>query len=796
MVQRWQVGGRWLAWGVLVAAVLGGAAGRAQELTPEEQETLSPAAQRFRELARPDAAKKEAEKADRPPFEFYRSQVAPNDVVPYVKANHWVTATIDTRANLGGYEGSLRTTPVRLEDMPHEVIFGREVILLKEQTAALGFQAFIPPMAQERGELPVWLKRPDSLGVDGSTIVPVQFLRPHQMLIPVLGLNAGYYASWNWLQAAIPASGDRDQRSVDADRYYRFIIPQNPEKPLRLSGLALCWTAISHLIWDDLDPQLLDLGQQQALLDWMHWGGQLVVVAPTPNALAILRESFLGPYMPARATGESLAVSGEALTEYFSGFARPVWSQGPGAVGRPEWYGVSPEQEIGTGKIALMVNGLEPEPSAVVYRAGKSEDAAVLAVERRVGRGRLMVLGFNPHDRAIVGSGGYDDFVRRIILRRPAEPWQGADFAMLSGQRTSWLRLLGRDLGAVTPEEAERGEEVAIERHPPRDPVAAWTDDTALVSLSRRALEGATGITVPDRRFVLRLIGIYILCLVPLNWLVARFLFGRPELAWVFTPLLALGISLVIERAASYHVGYDLACDEIDLLELQAGYPRGYLTRFTSVYSSGRQSLTVSFPDDPAALALPMNLGSDRYRRGEDILRSSWESYPGPALRDFPVPPRSMTLCRAEQMIELPGDLSLVPGEDGTLRLINRTGLDLRGARLIEEEYPESSTPLGSIGQGQSVVVKRDLSSPAVLNGFWTDPEVFLDMLEQYSFEGPEDAGELRLVAWAETPYPGMSLSPLMDRHRGLTLVVAHLKYGPPPDPDQEPYLSAVKPGL
>ena len=47
------------------------------------------------------------------------------------------------------------------------------------------------------------------------------------------------------------------------------------EKP-PLSSHPLTWTTISHVVWDGLPPDILSVAQQQALLDWLHWGGQLI----------------------------------------------------------------------------------------------------------------------------------------------------------------------------------------------------------------------------------------------------------------------------------------------------------------------------------------------------------------------------------------------------------------------------------------------------------------------------------------------------------------------------------------
>ncbi|WP_410968805.1 hypothetical protein, partial [Salmonella sp. SAL4444] len=91
------------------------------------------------------------------------------------------------------------------------------------------------------------------------------------------------------------ASGNQDPLTIEKRRYYRLAIPQEPEKPL-VSTHSLTWTTTSHIIWDDFDPNALGPAQQRALVDWLHWGGQLIVVGGASRTLALLadRESFLG----------------------------------------------------------------------------------------------------------------------------------------------------------------------------------------------------------------------------------------------------------------------------------------------------------------------------------------------------------------------------------------------------------------------------------------------------------------------------------------------------------------------
>ena len=56
------------------------------------------------EKALQDRADKLKEK-QRPPIEFFRSQILPNDILPYLKANHWTMVGIELRANHDDYEG-------------------------------------------------------------------------------------------------------------------------------------------------------------------------------------------------------------------------------------------------------------------------------------------------------------------------------------------------------------------------------------------------------------------------------------------------------------------------------------------------------------------------------------------------------------------------------------------------------------------------------------------------------------------------------------------------------------------
>ena len=818
-----------LAMTLAVLAFADATTARAQLSTQSPEE-------RFQELTDLDklSDKLAEKKKDRPPFEFFQTQVAPFDTLPYYRPNHWFSMSVSLRSNATDYDGQIRTASdlngrpqLPLLDMPHAMSYRRDALLPKEQTVTRTLQIFETGPARR---LIFELSRPGAIRPDDGFEANLLRLEPHQMIVAVLADEPSNYNAWASMLATVPTSGDRDPAAIDRLRYYRFALPQTPDRP-NLAAHPLAWTTTSHLVWDGFNPETLGagpLGQQRAILDWLHWGGQIVVVAAGPN-VAPLRESFLGPYLPANPSGSGVSLTTPDLAGLSDAYRPPLpvnvieypygvdpTSQAPPA--RPARYG-PPVAIAPTSEQPLFVAGLEPRdlPGVVSYPIG-DPDGHVLAVEHRVGRGRVLMLAVNPFDPALVAWPGLDTLVRRLLLRRPEETWSGGDrsaFQVLSGPQLSWVRYVARDLGAHATEVGADPElpTLAGELTPPTEPVAAWSDSASQMPIEvRSTLEQASGITIPGRSFVLKVILAYIIALVPLNWFVCRYLARRRELAWIVAPLLAFGFAFGVERGAAYDVGFDSACDEVDVLEIQGGYGRGHLTRFASLYSSGRARYEIAYPDDPSALALPMR-AVERVR-GEASRYSTFQSTPIPALVDFPVEPRSLAMFRAEAMVELGGGLALDGGLDSG-KLINGTDLELRDAVLIDVEHdrrislgrlapwPRTEQELaakahevvldGDTGSVDGARVPSDATDSEASDISWADRETYLEILKTYRWTGPPEAGEFRLVAWTPGVHPGQRIEPAIDRHRGLRLVVAHLRFETP-DPDATPYYDPTDP--
>ena len=800
----------------------------------QAQETLNDQLKKV--LTDPEAMKALDKAKDLAPVELFKSQVLPNDVLPFLKPNHWATMAFELRSNAVDYNGSLETSGIHLEGGPLEVVYHRETSMTKGKRVRFTLPVMIPRIPKEIGVL---LKRPDTIREDEMWNVPLRLLEPHQMLVMVLtkGSNDGYNQITR-MRMNYPLSATHgDPIAIDRQRYYRFVLPDEPDQP-QLPTHPMAWTMISHIIWDGMAPETLSIAQQEAMLDWLHWGGQLIVVGSAGPSFEPLKKSFLGPYLPGESSGNNKLLTADDL----AAFSRKYHAPAPGinpedlledSQSYPEvWkrfgrrYNPDPSQLRVEKDKPLYLTGLTPKPGATSVAVG-SAGSPPIGVEARVGRGRILMIGVNLIDPTLLAWPGYETFLRRVVFRRVEETmpaglryaqngggFHAPRYDFLNGPSLTWLRYHGRDLGAPTrrvipEEELETGRMAARPGTPgniasnPIDyyqvPVAEWLDTAALPSLSKQSLERASGIEIPNSRFVLKVILAYLLCLVPLNWLICRYGLGRREWAWVFVPLLALVFAIVVERAAAYDVGFESTCDEIDLIEMQGDYAHAHINRIGSIYTTGRSKFTISFPDDPTALVLPM--GTGRSIRGENLQGSRFQSVPFPALTDYLIQPRSLSMFRAEQMATVSGTVQIVTVA-GIRKVVNNAPLELRDAYLIEMRRGGSTfIPLGTIAPNASV----DVVAPASLLTKYEspqpaestvpveknplDPYPFLEMLVKSSEpNGPEDVGELRLVAWSPVLIPGQTIEPTVGRHRGFTLVVSHLRPGVIPNPDSIEY--------
>ena len=326
--------------------------------------------------------KKEEEERAKPDFEVKFLVSRPPSERPmigyYAKPGHWTCVALeDAKTNHFDFVGELELSlidgegnPVTIGDTPFNLAECRDVALPKKQVKSLESVLFVPQVPSRSRS--VSTRYCYNAGQGGRRVVEfpperlMGFMPSWQYHFVVLARTPEAYQYVQKLDSIRPPS------SLDnvTARYYRVTMLGTDRRPA-LPAHAIQWTSIACVLWDDASPGALDPAQQQAMLDWLHWGGQLILSGP--DTLDTLGDSFLAPYLPALSAGACKLGSAE-LKELsaFSGKAiRPL-------LPARAWSGIR----------------LQKHPQAE-FVPGAGERLA----ERRVGRGRIVVSAFRLSER-------------------------------------------------------------------------------------------------------------------------------------------------------------------------------------------------------------------------------------------------------------------------------------------------------------------------------------------------------------------------------------------------------------
>ena len=106
---------------------------------------------------------------------------------------------------------------------------------------------------------------------------------------------------------------------------------------------------------------------------------------------------------------------------------------------------------------------------------------------------------------------------------------------------------------------------------------AGWNDQSGISNAARQTLISSAGITPPSSKFVLQMLAVYLVVLVPLNWLVFRTM-GRVEWAWIAAPIIAIAGAFAVAKMASLDIGFVRSNTQVALLEVYNGHQRGHLS--------------------------------------------------------------------------------------------------------------------------------------------------------------------------------------------------------------------------
>ncbi|MGD9633510.1 MAG: hypothetical protein AB7U97_09555, partial [Pirellulales bacterium] len=646
----------------------------------------------------------------------------------------------------------------------------------------------------------------------------------YQYFFVVLAREPARYSLLKTLDSvSVPWDGETEADDTDDPLHYRVsMLPI--ERSILLSDNALTWSSTAYVLWDEVDPKVFTPEQQRALVDWLHWGGQMIVNGP--DSLDLLKGSFLEKHLPAVSGGgrEITAADLQTLNDHWL-----IRTDGAGRKLAPKlpWSGV---------KLVSQFAAQEADPLG--------ESTGGLLVERAVGRGRIVVSAMQLTEREFVNwKSGFESLFNGGILRRPRREYRPGYYGDLTlawadpklAQRrldaslTTGFRSLARDLGVDTRYQLVDIAEAANTWRPPdqatpqewQPPAAvggigAWNSFSRTANAARESLVEAAGVEVPDTSFVVIALVLYLVALVPLNWLVFNAI-GRVEWAWVAAPVIALaGTWLIVDRAR-LDIGFVRAQTELGVLEIQPQYDRAMLSRYTALYTSLSTTYDLTF-QNLTTLAAPFstsrNPGDAPAPAGAT---ATFERFDAVRLKGVFVPSNTTNMVHSEEMFDLGGAIQLGRSKSqGRLQIENRSKFTLKSVALVErtsrdeeagdeeagdelagEKEPRlSGMWIGELRPGESlpavfgqpIMLEKDKAAfaddRAAEEKLQSGRRLNLEPMFALALDVKNlEPGEKRLVARIDEVLPGESIAPAASQVRGGVVVVAHLDFGPRPDP-------------
>jgi hypothetical protein len=246
-------------------------------------------------------------------------------------------------------------------------------------------------------------------------------------------------------------------------------------------------------------------------------------------------------------------------------------------------------------------------------------------------------------------------------------------------------------------------------------------------------------------------------------------------------------------RAVHRDIGFARSSTEIAVVELQGGYPRAHVTRYTALYTSLSTTYSVHLKEH-SALALPFSTNprfemlSGQQRTTVGFRRDD----KGAHLTGYAVSSNATGMIHSEHMAELPGALSFEDDGQGAPQVTNGTGLPLREVGVVRRRAGSEGSEIAWIGTLDPGDVARLNFEPADADLFAQQRERSPQTAHQHAIdtlslrslvdlaENPErlTPGDVRLVACLDEEVPGILIEPVASQERHATLVVANLRLG------------------
>ncbi len=543
----------------------------------------------------------------------------------------------------------------------------------------------------------------------------------------------------------LAANGPANYRIVFAKSGGLWSIPET----------MLDMTSTAVVFWDDVSPNELTAFQRQGIIDWVHFGGRLIVNGDT--IATELASSEMGGLLPITVAG-MMDLSGESTAMLV------------------ENWGV--QKDDTTPVVAALVRS---QASRVAVAGDVADDAMAivgtdeLVAMRRINRGTVVMSRFDLTSEWMLKWRSRDSFFNAAILDRPVREFKfdtggirqqyAASDPRSPVEMNTSFRIAGRDL-SLTPGE--------LQRPHPISGLGGWRDDSDIAKAMQNALREQAGVKIPPFSFALRSLAFYLVVLVPLNYVVFGFL-GRLEWAWLAVPFLALLGAAWIARTVSLDLGLARNQSEVALIELQAGNPRGHITRFASVYNSLSGTYQFEFDSRDAAAAPIGILDGTLGELAPTTFRYGFGD--GPVLDQFAVASNRTRLLHSEQVLDFGGSIAIV-GE----QLQNDTNLTLRDCAAVRRRDAEGAeyANIGELAPGGRVKLNwhqrrglepRNMDDGSSLRAKLVEPLLAANMIP---------LGTSRFVAVIDKPVQGVQLVPEAPRQSTTTVVLVNLGFAGP----------------
>jgi hypothetical protein len=732
-----------------------------------------------------------------------------------VKPGHWYQIRNKVKANFGDESLTAAVTVTDREGIPlslgwgsDSVDFKRNVSLAVGQEKAIDVTLMHPDTPIERTDangltekVTSSIRTRYSLRGIGTPILeetfPVKFLEGYQYDLVVMSRDLSRHTFWRGLDCIVWRTSDDLQENRLAP--HRIVDMTEEELASHFPSQLATMTSISHIVINDVSLSVLTEQQQNALADWLHFGGTLIINGP--EAVGSIETSQLKEWVPLVNTADG-DWSEESQLEFDNAWTIRI-------------AGGEKIRFQSDRKIPVLTGTLVENAEWVPMLDG-------LVAERLIGQGRVVMTTFPLTDAAFIRWPSYSSLIHNAILRKPhrtptlgdeartqyAEDFEGTERNPLHNTR---LRLWARDLdpsmirtdGEVLRTKNDEG----TARFPSgkKTSLGAWNSESRIAVHATNCLRESSGITVPQVSTIMKLLLGYLIVLVPINWVVFR-LMGRVEWAWIAAPIIALAGAAFVARSVQLDVGFSRSQTTFGFLECHNNYPRGLLSNFHALYTSLSTNYQAVYKEGEGLVVPALRANMRTGIRDNQVLEYWNADERGSGLQRFPVLSNSTGILQTEELVDFTGPIRWnLDRENLQILATNDLGVTLRdvGVLGLNDSGELMTSWIGSIEPGQSVreaiaVAAEDdrwfsqwngnplLKKPAAIRAkdgmLWTDEpveDIYMGaMLMVIAQRYPLETGECIALGWTEANPSRIEISPTTVQTKHKTLVLMHIRSG------------------